>query len=548
MYNAGILGIANILDENYLEYDMKQNYIEFNKAYLDNFSQYYFNYFNEKYEAFTSWFNITDWLSYIENFDYNNIDENKIKYINKQLTYTKDKLKSNSYKNCYHLLPQTLDLLKTSKKLQNIKITKKKTKEQIVDEIKQQFDILRQIIDYLNTKEVKKHILAKNNIYNIIQFFWGNVSFLNSTANKKDPYVEFDKYFIKPIKNYMEQEDSKYKYKCFSCNNKIKGFSKPNSYDMGWLNKMGVDVERKTSHFYNFCSDTFVCPICNLVYACVPAGFTFFNQKGIFVNQNASIRTLIGVNTSSINQNMKMEELEEQTYFQVVESVKHLEAVSAKKEVDNIQIVKVDANNNTRPYTFNILSNTMLKTIQYNQKDLKKLVNKYVKDIDNNYINLYSEVINRLYENKNQFDLLYKLFLLKVQGKIGNLNYVKTIININNRFLGGIKGVKTINYKNVDEIVGNGDKLRNLFVRKNSENKINGLVYRLLNALKTKNTEMFLHNLIVAYNSFNEKVPTIFIETLKDESKFQSIGYAFLLGLQGSNEKNEKEEDNSDEE
>ena len=37
----------------------------------------------------------------------------------------------------------------------------------------------------------------------------------------------------------------------------------------------GFDTSRKPSHVWNFINDIAVCPVCKLVYSCVPAGFLF---------------------------------------------------------------------------------------------------------------------------------------------------------------------------------------------------------------------------------------------------------------------------------
>ncbi|PGA50867.1 hypothetical protein COL84_29055, partial [Bacillus pseudomycoides] len=76
-----------------------------------------------------------------------------------------------------------------------------------------------------------------------------------------------------------------------------------------------------------------------------------------------------------------------------------------------------------------------------------------------------------------------------------------------------------------------------------NENKLSGITYRLLNALKLKNSHRFMDTLVNAYMYKGQQIPMNFVQALHDEMKFQTIGYAFLLGLQGEQQKLEKGEE-----
>ncbi len=100
---------------------------------------------------------------------------------------------------------------------------------------------------------------------------------------------------------------------------------------------------------------------------------------------------------------------------------------------------------------------------------------------------------------------------------------------------------KKIYYKKIDEIQKLGFYLRKDYENQKADNKINGITYRLLNALKTKNSNRFMDTLLNTYMYIKKPIPVEFIEGLKDEAKLQTIGYAFLLGLQGNNFESSKE-------
>ncbi|PGA52059.1 type I-B CRISPR-associated protein Cas8b1/Cst1, partial [Bacillus pseudomycoides] len=54
LYNAGLVGIMNIFDRAEIPYEKNRNAITFQSEVLEDFSEYYFEYFCEKYESFTS--------------------------------------------------------------------------------------------------------------------------------------------------------------------------------------------------------------------------------------------------------------------------------------------------------------------------------------------------------------------------------------------------------------------------------------------------------------------------------------------------------------
>lgn len=544
LYNAGVVGIANILDASNIPYNKGINYIEFDDSVLENFEEKYFNYFIKKYEKFTSWYKIVSFQGYIDNFDIEKAEEKDLTAINDQIEDVKKKLTSNSYKSGYLVIEdKELDLLKEEKKLKKIKKTKKQEIKDVVDSIQQQLEIIKVIIKYLKKEEVKRIILAKNVIYDIIQRFWTDVSFLNKNNSKNDMYDEYSKYFVEDLLSYVKADKNKYKYLCFTCENKISKLSKPAAYDLTWISKMGVDMSRKSSHFWNLNGDSYICPICNLVYSCIPAGFTVIKSRGLFINQNSSMDSLIKINKHTLEHNTSFEELEQESYFNIVESINQSSVEHFEKEVENIQIVKLDSDNQRRPYTFNVLSKDKLKTISENKNMLKSMIKINAKVSSKEYLNLYREVISRLYDGKNQFDLINKLFHLKLDSKFNRMQFIEMIIKINNNFLEGrVKG-KMVHYKVINNCKNYGLDLRKSYIDKKAQNKLGGITYRLLNALKTKNTSRFMDTILNAYMYLNKQVPTTFVEGLQDIDKFQTIGYAFLLGLQGEEVKKDDSED-----
>ena len=84
-----------------------------------------------------------------------------------------------------------------------------------------------------------------------------------------------------------------------------------------------------------------------------------------------------------------------------------------------------------------------------------------------------------------------------------------------------------------------GRKLRNDYKKMESESKIQTIMYKLLPAIRVKNTASFSEIIIKAYMYINKPVPTLFIDALKDDDKLQLYGYSFIMGLTGGENKKE---------
>jgi CRISPR-associated protein Cas5t len=63
-----------------------------------------------------------------------------------------------------------------------------------------------------------------------------------------------------------------------------------------------------------------------------------------------------------------------------------------------------------------------------------------------------------------------------------------------------------------------------------SQRKLESFTYRLLEAVRRKDKEYFIHNLIRAYLEVEKEIPFFFKEAL-DDKNFSMIAYAFLIGL-----------------
>lgn len=542
--NASLVGFLTVLErmqKSIGDIKYKKNYIEFDSSMLDGFEEEYFKTLIEKNEKNTSWYNlvsqeesINKYISQIDLLTKSDIDK-----INDIIDQFKTKLKLPSYQNAYLIIENSLILKKLEKKLSKIKVAKKQSVDDVKQDVIVQLETLAKCIDFIKIPSVKRIIAAKNVMYDIVQPFWTNISFLHNNNNKKNMYELYKSDFIDTAKAYIDKDKSKFKYTCFSCGNKISKLSKPEAYDLTWLVKTGVDMKRKSSHFWNMNGDAYICPICNLVYSCLPLGFISLKGKGIFINSNHSIKALKQSNvTNKADEKNNFQEIEQLSYFNILNSMENYNIENLDKEFENIQVIKIDMNNSSRPYSFNVLSKRLMKIMYYHRNRLSKLIKIRIKINDKYSINLYDEVINRLYNNKKLYDLISELISFNLQGMFYSINSVYDILIINNS-MGGIN----MKYDESNKYKNYGLKLKNMYAKKDGTSKLAGITYRLLNALKTKDSARFMDILINAYMYMKSEIPVDFIKALNNQDMLQSVGYAFLIGLQGSNENKEANKD-----
>ncbi|MGM9987590.1 MAG: type I-B CRISPR-associated protein Cas8b1/Cst1 [Bacillaceae bacterium] len=559
--NAGLVGFINILEAADKHVTPKQNYVEFDSSVLENFADDYFNYFATKYSDHLSYTAIIKkGNNLLEIKEWN---ESLLELFNKDIEFIKKQLTSNSYKAAYEMMPlEPDDILNLEKDLAKIKLKVNQNVVDIQENIERVLHSLQNILTIIQHPDIKKYILAKNIIYTIIDKFWGNVSFLNSQAKNNDVYHEYESYFIDPVHDYYSADHKKDKYCCLTCSRPIKKLGKPASYDLAWLNKMGVDIKRKTSHFWNLNASTnYICPICNLIFSCIPAGFSVIKGQGYFVNSNSNVKKMIKLNNNgeeiAIRENDTIQLMELRSYYQLLDYMEQQKIKKTTSEIDNIQIIKFSSKTKTdqqRPYTFNVLSKDKLQIIQRNSKALNELVNKFIKLNDDLYMNVYQSVVERLYQNRNQFDLIGLLCrnAMPTKGEVSlqNIKVIRQILYFNNDFLWTINRRENdsmngytsyVKRETIKEIEKAGKILSLTYAKKNATNKLSGITYRLLNALKTKDTGKFMDTFVNAHLFGGKEIPKEIIEVLQDENKLQTLGYAFLIGLRSSISESELE-------
>lgn len=554
--NAGIVGCANILSQEYDdEIKLRKNELEFSSELLENFTQQYFKYFISGYQKVFTLFRMIEYKSVIDKFenrDFKDLSQDDVDSLNKVIKYFKDKLKGNSYKKTIDLIcelnNQIFDLDVKLKELKEIKLKKNEKLPDKISEIGFQIQILKEIILFLESEQSIKYIGASNTMYNILNKSLGKVSLLNPTVKEKNMYIEFENYFVNPAIEYLNQDKKNFKYSCFSCGSKIKSAD----IGFGFLNQIGFDINRKTSNVWNFNYDVCLCPMCRLIYACVPAGFSYFSSKGIFVNLNTNLKKMVEINKRLLD-NIYGESEEKSLYGALIQGMNEDFYQSEQYELQDVQVVRYENDK----YSFNIMNKAFLNVIKNRANSLNHIKERSWKE-GNIQTYLYDESITQLLNGRNLFLLIHTLIQNLVSNKkdiFYRMNHVYSVIKINNDYLQEVgalnnsdKGKNNINYLAKAREKGHNLQIAYGGFDKDGKynKKLNSLAYKMLNALKTNNPTSFMDTLINSYMYVEKPIPSLFSEFLDNNLMFKNIGYAFLTGMLGEKWNNDNAVDSGE--
>lgn len=542
MENAAICGLVNILGEDKVK--IKPQSIEVAVEELQNFEEAYFNYFATQYKKLSSLTKVLDYEDEMNRHQQENFvhfDQKAYDRLQKYLaTLNQYGVRGGSYLAVYPLIDSSIDIVS---KIKEVKIDKLKrgemdqNKKQVIEQVKKAYQILTEILAYFHREDVQRYLAAKIQIYNVINNGYNDVSFLNRQESKGDFFEKYHNYFVESAMNYLEEDHEKDKLTCTNCGKPIK----KGDISYSFINQAGYDANRKQSNAWSFTNDLFMCPVCRLLYTCIPAGFTYVYNQGLFVNDNHSVKALLNVNTGirldvlSLN---KTEVKTNDTYAALIRTLQDGMHRQHRRELQDIQVVRYE---NDR-YYFNLLPKHILKTIDQSKDQLPDLFNAGF-SLNGEYQNLYREIITRLMNNTNLFSLIYQVLRTKGTGGqvYANTYHIMKMIEINQNFLKELIHMKELEKDELDKIRSDGYFLKKEYANKNKADSI-GL--RLLNALKANNKDAFMDMLLNSYMYLNKKVPKYFTDIFLDDERFKTIGYCFVTGMIGEAYKPEGGNDN----
>ena len=391
-------------------------------------------------------------------------------------------------------------------------INKSFKKSKINDELKEK---LLELKKFLSTDIVFETLCFKSICYNIINKFWEK-SFLLRNNAKKNMKECYEADFIKPLMDYLEIDTDKMNDQCIDCGNSINSkFSIPISFMCDFAD----DLARKKSALFNFNMDMSLCPICAFLYSLVPLGFIRYNNDYIFVNQNGSIEELSRVNTYNIEHTKERLQEDYQLrdkYQKIYQIIEGYELETQKLTNNNIQIITRSIKGNEQiKYEFDILDNYLIEIVnnQYISKTLEYFKKKNVIKINDQYLSVFREVLKRILNRVNMYDLIN--LLLRQSIVSGELSYLAYYTNRIVEIQYIIKGRKEYwgNYITLEKM--DFWDLRNKL--ENVDENYRGTIYQLTNALKVDDRNKFVDIILRIYTSKGLPIPFSISRVLENQ-------------------------------
>jgi len=560
LYNAGIIGFLKI--NNHL-WDIKErkivskdekvlrftdNYIEFDRKIFEGFSERFFDYAFRQYGRYESV--VSEFENYIE--DLNKLDTEKdLENIGKKY------LKKGNIPN--EELKKQLPIeirSRLEKRLANFPLLKKKTgnfksKKDINKNPKLLVEFLKKSLDILK-KDKQEFLESDVQIYFQIYLrnIYGQKSFLNKSINKdgfKKFYEDFEKKFLE---NSIKHDKV---YKCINCfERQAKKDKKDTIFDTGISKFYGLNKD-SINFIWNFKSKLPLCEICEIIYFSYFAGLTPLNKNGktvfYFVNSDTSLENLLKENLL-LEKKLTKEEFENTLIDFFTELILIAEDEKARYTLQNTVVIELDVNNETMPkvYSFNI-SKEKAKFLKENKDNFKSLSKTFYK-IKDDIFSVLPQTIEKALDNSLSYDYLNKLVRIYLQNANNSLHYKTNISsyqlqNLNLLIKSFLQKVifggrdMNITDKELWFIYKKGVELADKLKKLNAENKIQSISYKLLNALRVGNTNQFMDILIRTYVAYGEEIPSTFVKAISNKDTFYPLGYSFLNGLLGKENKQE---------
>jgi len=291
------------------------------------------------------------------------------------------------------------------------------------------------------------------------------------------------------------------------------------------------------------------CKECEFLLYFASAGFYRSAGKYLFVYVPDDLLETYRMNmVLSTKEEIEQEKLGK--VWSIVKYVLELEKQKSSWVLQNIYFVEIemvgDATANI--YSFHISPHLA--------KAIRELIDYYPKNLQD----IFSEFLFYIYTGRSLYEFLFLLlsgFIRKdsyknlqggtIESKIVQAGRNMKYISQNLLFFIDFQEVLNMNEQKgfIDRAFWAGRELKKLYKENEStQKKLEPLTYRLLEAVRRKDKEYFIHNLIRAYLEVEKEIPYLFKEAL-DDKNFSMIAYAFLIGL-NSEEKSKEEQANDD--
>lgn len=586
--NIGIIGFMNILKKSKVfdqNVKVEENYIEFDSSFLENFSDYYFEYFIDEYRVSKKLEKtLNNYMSLISRKPDRIKDYSK--KIKDSIKYQADKVKKFDSDN-YKTLKQNMDLISKIKKYEEIDHLEKYIKESI--------DIFKlQHIDEKITLNLYKYVVG-DNYFGQVSFFnvakssldldglkkvmyndyllsiiyfgelvdaieIGDLDTLKSIISEKVDFLKVEvanknisKNSIKNIEKIYKDIQNKYIKKekgidqirdylnqltnCKMCGN-FSGIV--SNYTESNFAPLAVSASNAQNLYWNMDTNFEICDICKLMLFCTPAGAVLTDKKYL-TNEDTQFYTYINIETSIKDLYRKNELLrasrdKENPITEIIVDMVDENEQKSRWQLSNILFVEFKGSVDAKKSTLNYfdMPTYLMNFISSEAKSIK-----FINDID-----LKSKVMDYLLKEKDLKTLIFhelKMYLSEEESGISKYKLkVKDILKvINIRVMlnyykrgGKYKMEKEKLQKSLEEVKKSGIEIKKYYEEHNMSNKIVSHGYRLLNLIKAGNKNDFMDAFLRVFMGCEKNVPVGFLNIINEKDfDFESFGYAFVAGL-----------------
>lgn len=566
LYNAGVVGLLNVLEmagkisiEEVVERSKNSNRITLPLDKLDGFETDYKNAMLEMYKHTAK---ANQFVGAYESYSMDSSIENlKKMIIGFQIITDKNR---NSPLHVFVLMPdaiyegkaftkdEKITFIKNCdtelKACNNLKPKKGTTQETIDEKYIALHEKYKTLIDC--AYENREEFLMKDLSFTIFNSFFGEKAFTNKSNFSLTSNETYAKVFLDPLGWFVDKKIKDVNYQCSNCKADIDTKSGTrNGHKVGlsgyvWIRGLGVDSVKKKSMFWNFEQDDLLCPICAIVYSCIPFGFSVFNDYGnmaFFFNSNKSIRTLWQLNSTLKEKMTNIARVSKEDIFGVY--LENFGNNLSEHDMKSIQSIRFE---NER-YSVKTVSTYHLNFFREKHKELKSLRGyKFIigksgqMDI---WLDVYQEAVKAILDGYSLNPLIHKVIMYNIKERKLAPYHLGTLLQLenykNNIKRGESGSMNTISEKQLYFISSIGQTMKSKILSKSSDNKLKGYVYKLESLVRVNDKHRFISELSRMHATYEVELPTLLIKALNDDL-FKTLGNAYIIGLLGSAKSNKE--------
>lgn len=416
--------------------------------------------------------------------------------------------------------------------------------------------------------------------YLYINKAWTDSFLRQSESSKISPLDGMTETFLQPAIDFLTNKSTKKEPNefCANCGRPIYRKNDANGYS--WLN-FGVDIDRKTSHFWNYQHQSDMCPLCKLIYSAIPAALSFSLDQSIFVNDNRSIQTLIDTNNNikqSIQSAITSNDHDKNIWSKTFAAFNEQKQKANLRSQNNIEIINAQYDRDKTHYqfiNFSSIANEIMQIINSHSFDtnehgtktwLSSLTSASIKEFrGNDYYNIYDIVVNHILNAQRLDPLIQDLITLKAnndQNAYFSVNQIQCIIKINRAILialyqrqahlfqrrtnMSIPDTTKINANDLKITWAIGQKIAQQYQKENPK-KIRSLALQLNNDLRANNLNSFMYKIMTVCANYTISAPNCLARTVDNTDLFKQYADSLLTGLIANINPDKKPNNNSTE-